>query len=302
MRNFVLLAVFALSSVCYAEDGNNDGGNDDAYYNANDNAGDDVGSYSSFQVCSDANVTVTGIEVVCDSPGTFYYGSGAYRNSQSCQSDDKGKVVVYFDVEQDIQEYAYVTLNVTGGGQDLVIYDAQELCSLKNQRELKHSYLTSCGGQGSYKIIHSFYWNLPENGIAYDDDGQTQFTPTMNIGFSTSAYSNTFNLGGANIDNCAASSYLSTVENFINNRKRNDTLSLLWSFGMLLGTLLIIGLFIFVLANKAGNKTPGIDDLQSMEHDNIAKDTGSFDKDYISMEEHRAHSRMSKGDGLLTSF
>jgi hypothetical protein len=39
--------------------------------------------------CKKTNVRVTAVYLTCDSPGAYYYGSGNYRNSLVCMSDDK---------------------------------------------------------------------------------------------------------------------------------------------------------------------------------------------------------------------
>ena len=39
--------------------------------------------------CKKTNVRVTAVYLTCDSPGAYYYGSGNYRNSLVCMSNDK---------------------------------------------------------------------------------------------------------------------------------------------------------------------------------------------------------------------
>lgn len=45
--------------------------------------------------CKKTNVRVTAVYLTCDSPGAYYYGSGNYRNSLVCMSNDK----VYLRIE-----------------------------------------------------------------------------------------------------------------------------------------------------------------------------------------------------------
>src|SRR5687768_15847020 len=53
-------------------------------------------SMSTMKVCSDTAIQLEDVSIVCDSPGTYYYGSSKYRNSASCQQGDKAKIVIDF--------------------------------------------------------------------------------------------------------------------------------------------------------------------------------------------------------------
>ena len=62
-------------------------------------SGGDSSVYSGFTVCDDTAIQVQDVQLYCDSPGTFYYGSGKYRNSQNCTAGDKGKYLVDFYIQ-----------------------------------------------------------------------------------------------------------------------------------------------------------------------------------------------------------
>jgi hypothetical protein len=44
--------------------------------------------------CKKTLVRVTAVYLTCDSPGAYYYGSGSYRGSVVCMSNDKANIRV----------------------------------------------------------------------------------------------------------------------------------------------------------------------------------------------------------------
>lgn len=44
--------------------------------------------------CKRHYIQVTGVWLTCDTPGAYYYGSSAYRNSEVCMSGDKATLRV----------------------------------------------------------------------------------------------------------------------------------------------------------------------------------------------------------------
>jgi|Transcript_16759 hypothetical protein len=300
---FYSLLFLGFAATCFAAD-------DDAYANGDDNAnnGDDDGNdgydngddnsgydddysddfFSNIQVCTDSYITVTGIQLLCDSPGTFYYGSGAYRNSKTCQENDKGKVTIYFDIEEDIETDAFATLAVSGGGEEFEVISEQDLCGLKSKGMLKSTkYRTKCPGYGSYKLTTSFYWNMTEYGVTYDDDGNSHFAPTLSVGFASYEGADEYDLGGANVQKCGN---LNTVSNFINKHRGNAAMTVIWSFFILVATMAIIGSFAFFLWRKPGQAN----------HDRTGQSySGSFEDEYVSVEEQTVlRKTLSKG-GLI---
>lgn len=174
---------------------------------------------NSLSVCSDSSIDVTGVSILCDTPGVWYYGSSGYRNSQSCQKGDKAYLTVTFDIIEEYlqQEYIYLTLQVFGGDQEIVVYQNALLCSIGT---LSESSGVSCPGQGSYSISTKFYFDYSTNthdddnwNDRYlgdddsDDDGYSpSFKPLVTIGFASAKNQDDYDLGGANTDHCAGQS------------------------------------------------------------------------------------------------
>ena len=61
---------------------------------------DENNDKNQIEVCSDGVIQVQDIQIACDSPGTFYYGSGKYRNSATCMPGDKGQIRVDFYIAE----------------------------------------------------------------------------------------------------------------------------------------------------------------------------------------------------------
>ena len=77
---------------------------------------DDAAYMNKFTVCDDTSIVVSDVSLLCDSPGTYYYGSGKYRSSATCEGGDKAKMQVDFQILEDLQTDAYLTLSVQGYG------------------------------------------------------------------------------------------------------------------------------------------------------------------------------------------
>jgi hypothetical protein len=45
--------------------------------------------------CSNNTIQVTRIQILCNTPGAYYYGSNAYRNSKVCTRGDKLNLQVH---------------------------------------------------------------------------------------------------------------------------------------------------------------------------------------------------------------
>ena len=154
----------------------------------------DDGEYmNKFTVCDETSIVVSDISIVCDSPGTYYYGSGKYRNSASCQAGDKAKMQVNFEIQEDLQSDAYLTLAVQGYGsvQSVGLYAQESFCSV-----VQSSSGAACPAAGSYSIYQTFYWG------DQNDDYTYSFTPKVVVGIASALNSNVFDLGGANTNSC----------------------------------------------------------------------------------------------------
>lgn len=194
-RALLLLVVFVV-----AVRGNNyEYGN--AYsYNAQ---GGSNGTYNEFSVCSDSMITIDELGISCDSPGTYYYGSGKYRNSQTCQAGDKGKVYVKFYVKEAIQYTAYIAVYVQGYGtvEGVFMHAFDDVCGVSN--------IYGKGGttRCTDGLLQAGYYYLQENFYfgSQSDSYQYKFRPKVEVGFTTDPRSDQYDLGGANTGKCSGS-------------------------------------------------------------------------------------------------
>jgi len=228
------LLLFLLPFCLYAEDAAGDDATDDGSSSSSEG--------SSMQICSDSDIEVTAIALLCDSPGTFYYGSGKYRDNQYCKAGDKAKLSVYFDVVGDISEVdPLLTLQASGDGETAIVYKNARLCYLGTLASTDGS---SCGGYGSFSVTTQFYW-----GSGSDDDGEQQlFSPYVTVGFHSERDPNKYDLGGVNTNMCSGNTFVA----WSNDIKESGTFSgplasIVWSSLVLVGTLVILGMFAWYL-------------------------------------------------------
>jgi hypothetical protein len=219
--------------------------------------------YSSITLCSDSNIQVTSVVVGCDSSGTFYYGSGKYRDSETCKAGDKAKITITFDVINDLNGVdPLLTLSATGDSETINVYKNARLCYLGT---LKSSSGSSCASLGSYTLSAQFYWTSSSNDKA--------FTPYVSVGFHSSKDPNKFDLGGANTKKCSGS----IITTWSKNVRQTGALStplfaFLWSLLILIGTIGVLGMFAWYLWRRP-SPTPNTFDqhyeyTDSLEDDN----------------------------------
>lgn len=188
-RALLLLVVFAV-----VVKGNNNGYS----YSAQ---GSNNGTYNEFSVCSEAMITIDELSISCDSPGTYYYGSGKYRNSETCQAGDKGKVHVKFYVKEAIQDTAYIAVYVQGYGtvEGVFMHAFDDVCEV--------SYIYAKGGTAPCKdgLLQAGYYYLQEHFYfgSQSDSYQYKFRPKVEVGFTSDPRSDQYNLGGANTGKCS---------------------------------------------------------------------------------------------------
>lgn len=245
-RSFLkLLLLLLLPFFLHAEDAvADDAVADDAV--TDDAAADDDESSrggSSMEICSDSDIEVTAISLLCDSPGTFYYGSGKYRNNVYCKSGDKAKLSIYFDVVGDLSEVdPLLTLQVSGDSETAIVYKNARLCYLGT---LSSTDGSSCGGYGSFSVTTQFYW-----GSGTDDDysSQQSFAPYVTVGFHSERDPNKYDLGGVNTDMCSGNTFLAWSDTIKESGNFSGPLaSIVWSSVVLVGTLVILGMFAWYL-------------------------------------------------------
>jgi len=188
-----------------------------------------------FSVCEDSVIIVEEISIVCDSPGTYYYGSSQYRNSEKCQAGDKAHLQVDFFVNQELEAAPYMTLFVQGYGsvQDVYVHTDEEICSLSNLQVdsggCDYQYGTA-PQVGYYTLQETFYWGEQK------DDYKYSFLPKVVVGFSSVANNNKYDLGGANTNNCQGDSFMKWT-NGLGKNATHTLRSFLLAFGLLLGAI-----------------------------------------------------------------
>lgn len=196
--------------------------------------------YSSFTVCSDSSIQVTSVALLCDSSGTFYYGSGKYRDSVTCKAGDKAKVTITFDIVKNLNGVEpLLTLTTTGSTEAVTIYKNARLCYLGTLRTTSG---TSCASVGSYTLSTQLYW------AGSSSSESSAFTPYVSIGFHSSKDASKYDLGGANTKMCPGNVVTSWTKN------ARDTgvfekpfVAFMLSFFVLIGTIGILGMFAWYL-------------------------------------------------------
>lgn len=209
---------------------------------AGDDQSNDDGNLQTLEGCNGI-VQITSLEVLCDSPYTFYYGNGAHRNSAYCDYGDKATIKVSFYVTDDLGDTTiYMQMGAyTDNDEELFKSQSVDVCG---------SYV---GSSCSYEASYSFSKQVQ---FAYIDGDQTQFVPFMEFAFSSQADGG-YNLGGANID-CDMSNQDYFID-WMNGRTNSTVLqyrtqSFLSNYGILLGTIAVLGFFVFLLVKQHSDR------------------------------------------------
>jgi hypothetical protein len=200
-------------------------------------------------VCDDTAIEVSEVQIYCDSPGTFYYGSGKYRNSQNCTAGDKGQYIVDFYINDAATIEAtggYPVIDVSATGSigwyqyNQKVSENVDLCSLSSLKSLSGSV---CPAEGKYRIKSNFFW---EEDASYDG----VFSPTLTIGFKSSEYENTYDYGGANTPYCSGTTFFTTWKNGAKKVYANSVEVFLKTFGILAFTIAVMVSFIWLMVKK----------------------------------------------------
>lgn len=229
---------------------NNQNQQDDAVAEVQEGDYDDAGTlYNTFTVCSDAVIEVKDVKIYCDSPGTFYYGSGKYRNSPSCVPGDKGKILVDFYIAQpDVIQQAggAVLVDIKAQGntgwyqKSQTIYENADLCSLSS---LTRKSGSTCPSQGYYRIQTNFHWDKDSS------NSQSSFYPEVTVGFKSSIRSYSYDYGGANTNSCRGSTF-ATWTHGISTIYANAIGNFMKTFGILILTIAVMGGFVWFMINR----------------------------------------------------
>jgi hypothetical protein len=209
----------------------------------------DEAYYNKFSACDGTSVLVSDISILCDSPGTYYYGSGKYRNSATCQAGDKAKMQVNFEILEDLEAEAYLTLYVQAYGtiESVMLHAQETFCSAVQSTDG-----AVCPQAGNYKIAESFFWG------SQNDEYQYTFTPKVIAGLASTLNSKVYDVGGANTDKCSGA-VISDWTKGVRKSMANSIKSFFATFGILSGSILAIclaGWYIMRQARARRKVTP----------------------------------------------
>jgi len=140
-------------------------------------------------ICDDLIIQVTSIQTVCDSPATYYWGSGVNRNSLTCNFGDKATTTISFDVTESLYDTnIYVVMSMYAGY-------GNEVLTSTTPKNIKKYVGYSCNEAGSYSYTYS-----TTVGSAYSSSGKNygSFIPFIQVAFSSDKNGD-YNLGAANI-------------------------------------------------------------------------------------------------------
>jgi hypothetical protein len=171
-------------------------------------------------VCPDSVVQVNKVEWSCDSPYTWYYGSGAHRNSATCDYGDKMSLTIKFQVVATIEDASVNDIFTT-----MAIYDdSDNLLSFTTPDYLCKNYVNAdCTVAGTYSFTTRLTLTRPNsngddevsvsgssgsssnnNYYGYGVDSSyhgkvNNFYPVLSMAFSTKMDSG-YNLGALNVE------------------------------------------------------------------------------------------------------
>ena len=206
-----------------------------------DDAVAEDGYYNQFSVCDASVVLVQEISIMCDSPGAYYYGSGKYRNSAKCQAGDKANLVVDFMIMEDLDEDAFLTVNVKGYGsvESILLHDQESFCSIVQSVNGEE-----CPISGYYQLKHQFYWGGQSDSYEYS------FVPKVVVGIASGA-NDKYDLGGANTDQCYSGKTFTSWTDGVRKSAADTFVNFMLTFGTLLAVLFVIALVAYFLARQA---------------------------------------------------
>ena len=168
--------------------------------------------------CENSVVQVTNVNILCDSPYRTYYSNGAHMASELCDYGDKAVVMVFFEMETDLNwmEAVYMTFAIYAGKQ------TKELLWAVRSVELCHTFVGhACNLAGNYAF--AFQVSLDYGQMS----DRSLFVPMIEMGFSTRADEG-YNVGGVNID-CRFGPFYKQYDPWYNGRQAHS--SQLWGAG-----------------------------------------------------------------------
>jgi hypothetical protein len=215
-----------------------------------------------FTVCDNSAIVVQDLTIVCDSPGSYYYGSTKYRNAASCQGGDKAKFYVAFQIQKNLTTTGYkpyLTIDAQGYGtvSSVNVYSAAELCSVSG---LKASNGQVCPEAGNYYLNGSFYWNEKSDNYTYT------FSPKLSVGFMSSPSKSVYDLGGANTQQCAGTTFVDWSKT-ARSSAMNSIQTFFATFGILLGAIAALTMVGWYLTRQATPKKLILEDPDDADND-----------------------------------
>mmetsp|Transcript_14867 Transcript_14867/g.22872 ORF Transcript_14867/g.22872 Transcript_14867/m.22872 type:complete len:280 (+) Transcript_14867:2-841(+) len=203
--------------------------------------------------CEDGIVQVVNITISCDSPYTFYYGSGVNRNSPVCDYGDKATISVGFYVMEDVDDAIYMQMSAyNSADEQLYLGDAVDLCNKVGE---------ACNYEGYYEFSTKIV-------LASLDSDESKFVPLLEIAFSNEA-NNGYELGGVNIecDNQNTGSYFDWMNIRTNTTMTKvKTATFAQDYGILIGTCVALAILAFVLVKSTSDKVVYTGDNAAKEH------------------------------------
>ncbi|CAB9509905.1 expressed unknown protein [Seminavis robusta] len=196
------------------------------------------------ETCQDLIVQVTSIQTVCDSPQTFYYGSGVHRNSPTCNLGDKATTTVYFDVSENLENTnIYVVLSVYAGyGNDIL--------TSSSPKNLQKYVGYSCNEAGSYSFTYTTtLGSSSSSSSSSSSNSYGNFIPYHQIAFSSQTNGD-YNLGAANIPCDQWEDENNHEWAMVTAQSTFTTRDFFIEYGILIGTFCVMGVFVAVVVRQ----------------------------------------------------
>lgn len=206
--------------------------------------------------CDSTYIDVHSLSILCDSPYTYYYGNGAHRNSEACDYGDKVTLTMTVDVLQELDDDTSVYASMTVSINKEVLYQISFVDLCANWIE------NNCKTAGTYQVTQNIQFAYISGGSS------TKFTPYVAIGLS-SAVGGDYDIGGLNIacynsntGTTTTTTTTTTTENFITHFVGDNATNTYYqdagtfgnSYGILVGTVVVVAIFALVLVKQNGDR------------------------------------------------
>jgi len=188
------------------------GDDTDSSSSSDNDYSDLLGRLKLIRRCDTNIVYVNSIYLTCDSPGSYYYGSGGYRQSSRCKYGDNADMYIFFTISDNYGWYGIDVIIDMGVLAAFTNVEPQtSLCDLgtitylgsdnSNNNNNNNNNKVYCPTPGAYLLHWSF--TMPSGGA----DQQLQFLPDIRIKFYAQD-------GNATLG-CAGTGTVATVQNAV---------------------------------------------------------------------------------------